>query len=380
MKHISLLGSTGSIGTQALSVIRNNQGLQAAALAARRNIDLLEQQIREFRPSFAVVYEEEPAKELKTRVADLDIRIGCGEEGLLEAASMEAADMVIPAVTGIISIKPTIAAIEAGKDVGLVNKEALVTAGHLIMPLARKKQIRVLPVDSEHSAIFQCLQHGGHSEIHRLIVTASGGPFRGWTADRLKNVTAREALNHPNWSMGDKITIDSATLVNKGLEVCEAGWLFDLPLDQIDVVVQPQSVIHSMVEFCDGAVLAQLSSPDMRLPIQYALTYPDRGELIGERLDFRTLREITFEAPDTEVFRGLPLAYEAIRAGGSMPAVFNAANGSAVGEFLQGRIRFMEIYDLIERAMGQHHVMASPGLEDIFAIDAEVSAQIESWC
>ena len=380
MKHISLLGSTGSIGTQALSVIRNNQGLQAAALAARRNIDLLEQQIREFRPSFAVVYEEGPAKELKTRVADLDIRIGCGEEGLLEAASMEAADMVIPAVTGIISIKPTIAAIEAGKDVGLVNKEALVTAGHLIMPLARKKQIRVLPVDSEHSAIFQCLQHGGHSEIHRLIVTASGGPFRGWTADRLKNVTAREALNHPNWSMGDKITIDSATLVNKGLEVCEAGWLFDLPLDQIDVVVQPQSVIHSMVEFCDGAVLAQLSSPDMRLPIQYALTYPDRGELIGERLDFRTLREITFEAPDTEVFRGLPLAYEAIRAGGSMPAVFNAANGSAVGEFLQGRIRFMEIYDLIERAMGQHHVMASPGLEDIFAIDAEVSAQIESWC
>ncbi len=380
MKHISLLGSTGSIGTQALGVIRNNPGLQAAALAARRNIDLLEQQIREFRPPFAVVYEEESAKELKTRVADLNVRIGCGEEGLLEAASLETADMVIPAVTGIISIKPTITAIEAGKDVGLVNKEALVTAGHLIMPLARKKQIRVLPVDSEHSAIFQCLQHGGHSEIHRLIITASGGPFRGWTADRLKNVTAREALNHPNWSMGDKITIDSATLVNKGLEVCEAGWLFDLPLDQIDVVVQPQSVIHSMVEFCDGAVLAQLSSPDMRLPIQYALTYPDRGELIGERLDFRTLREITFEAPDTEVFRGLPLAYEAIRAGGSMPAVFNAANGSAVGEFLQGRIRFMEIYDLIERAMGQHHVMASPGLEDIFAIDAEVSAQIESWC
>ncbi len=380
MKKISLLGSTGSIGTQALSVVRKNEDISVAALAARSNIDLLEKQIREFSPLFAAVFEEKAAMELKERISDLPVRIGAGEEGLLEAASLDETDMVIPAVTGMDSIRPTIAAIEAGKDLGLVNKEALVTAGHLIMPLARKKGVQVLPVDSEHSAIFQCLQHAGHSEIYRLIVTASGGPFRGWDAERLQTVTAQAALCHPNWSMGDKITIDSATLVNKGLEVCEAGWLFDVPLDQIEVIVQPQSIIHSMVEFCDGAVLAQMSNPDMRLPIQYALTYPDRRDLMGERLEFSMLKEITFEKPDINVFRGLPLAYEAIRAGGSMPTVFNAANGAAVEKFLHGEICFMDIYELIEKAMGQHQVIADPGLEEIFNLEKEVSAKIESWC
>ena len=377
MKHISILGSTGSIGTQAIDVVREQPDLAVAALAVKDNIEGLESQIREFRPEIAAVYDEDAAAILADRVKDTGVEVIPGLEGLLCAASAAGADMVIPAITGMISIQPTLAAIESGKDVALVNKEALVTAGHLIIPAARKAGIRLLPVDSEHSAIFQCLQNSPTSEVSRLILTASGGPFRGMSREQLANVTAREALLHPNWAMGDKITIDSATMVNKGLEVCEASWLFSIPVDRIEVVIQPQSIIHSMVEFRDGAVLAQMSNPDMRLPIQYALTYPDRKELQGERLDFAKLREITFEAPDNEVFRGLPLVYEAVRAGGSMPTVLTAANEAAVGLFLRGEISFTEIYDLIEKAMDSHTVIADPDLDTLYAIEREIFEKTE---
>lgn len=380
MKKISILGSTGSIGTQTLEVVRSNGDIQVTALAAGHNITMLEAQIREFRPSIACVWDEEKAAELKTAVADLPVKIVSGMEGLMEAAAEPEAEIVVTAVVGMIGIRPTIAAMEAGKDIALANKETLVTAGHIIMKLAREKGVRILPVDSEHSAIFQCLngerEHG--NRIHKILLTASGGPFRGWTHEQLKTVTPADALKHPNWSMGHKITIDSSTMVNKGLEVMEARWLFDVDMDQIQVVVQPQSIIHSMVEFEDGAVMAQLGTPDMKLPIQYALYYPERRYLPGERLDFEALSEIRFEKPDMETFRGLKLAYEAGRAGGTLPVVFNAANEKAVGKFLKGEISYLTIIDMIEESMKNHQRIADPTVEEILEAEKETYEFIES--
>ena len=377
MKKIALLGSTGSIGTQTLDVVREQKDMKIVALAANRQVDLLEKQVREFRPELAVLYDETAAADLRVRLADLPVRVASGMEGLVELAELETADIVVTAIVGMIGIRPTLAAIRAGKDIALANKETLVTAGHLIMPLAAEKGVKILPVDSEHSAIFQCLQGADHGEISKLIITASGGPFRGRTAAELKHVTVADALKHPNWSMGAKITIDSATMVNKGLEVIEAGWLFSVPAEQIEVVVQPQSIIHSMVEFRDGAVMAQLGTPDMRLPIQYALTWPDRRSLGGERLDFRKLSGIQFEQPDSETLRGLPLAYEAIKARGSMTTVLNAANEAAVSLFLREKIKFLDIYRLIEEAMQGHCVIPDPCLDDILAVEAEVRRKTE---
>lgn len=380
MKKISILGSTGSIGTQTLEVVRSNGDIQVTALAAGHNITMLEAQIREFRPSIACVWDEEKAAELKTAVADLPVKVVSGMEGLMEAAAEPEAEIVVTAVVGMIGIRPTIAAMEAGKDIALANKETLVTAGHIIMKLAREKGVRILPVDSEHSAIFQCLngerEHG--NRIHKILLTASGGPFRGWTHEQLKTVTPADALKHPNWSMGHKITIDSSTMVNKGLEVMEARWLFDVDMDQIQVVVQPQSIIHSMVEFEDGAVMAQLGTPDMKLPIQYALYYPERRYLPGDRLDFETLSEIRFEKPDMETFRGLKLAYEAGRAGGTLPVVFNAANEKAVGKFLKGEISYLTIIDMIEESMKAHRRIADPTVEEILEAEKETYEFIES--
>lgn len=380
MKKISILGSTGSIGTQTLEVVRSNGDIQVTALAAGHNITMLEAQIREFRPSIACVWDEEKAAELKTAVADLPVKVVSGMEGLMEAAAQPEAEIVVTAVVGMIGIRPTIAAMEAGKDIALANKETLVTAGHIIMKLAREKGVRILPVDSEHSAIFQCLngerEHG--NRIHKILLTASGGPFRGWTHEQLKTVTPADALKHPNWSMGHKITIDSSTMVNKGLEVMEARWLFDVDMDQIQVVVQPQSIIHSMVEFEDGAVMAQLGTPDMKLPIQYALYYPERRYLPGDRLDFEALSEIRFEKPDMETFRGLKLAYEAGRAGGTLPVVFNAANEKAVGKFLKGEISYLTIIDMIEESMKNHQRIADPTVEEILEAEKETYEFIES--
>ena len=371
MKKIAILGSTGSIGTQTLEIVRNNRDMEVTALAAGRNVDLLEQQIREFSPKVACLWDEEKAEELKSRVRDLPVKIGAGMEGLLEAAAGTDCEIVVTAVVGMIGIRPTIAAIEAGKDIALANKETLVTAGHLIMPLAREKNVRILPVDSEHSAIFQCLQGAGDNRIHKILLTASGGPFRGRTREQMKNVKPEDALKHPNWSMGSKITIDSSTMVNKGLEVMEARWLFNVNLDQIQVVIQPQSVIHSMVEFEDGAVMAQLGTPDMKLPIQYALYYPRRRFLPGERLDFWKMGQITFEAPDPENFQGLALALRAGREGGTMPTVFNAANELAVRLFLNGRISYLAITELIEKSMDHHKTVLNPDLDDILKAEQE---------
>ena len=326
MKKIAILGSTGSIGTQTLDVVRANDDLEIVGLSAGNNIDKLEEQIREFHPRLAAVWNEDAARDLAVRVQDLDVKIVSSMDGLLELARMEEADILVTAIVGMIGIRPTMEAIRAGKDIALANKETLVTAGHLIMPLARKMNVQILPVDSEHSAVFQAIHGEKKEQIHKLLITASGGPFRGRKTAELRKVTLEDTLNHPNWVMGQKITVDSATLVNKGLEVMEARWLFDVDLDHIQVVVQPQSIIHSMVEFEDGAVIAQLGTPDMRLPIQYALCYPDRRYLAGDRLDFRTLKQITFEEPVMETFQGLPMAIEAARKGGSMPTVFNAAN------------------------------------------------------
>lgn len=370
-KKIAILGSTGSIGTQTLDVVRANGDIEVSGLAAGSNIDLLEKQIREFGPKLAAVYREEKAVELRERVADLDIRIVSGMDGLMELAVMPETEILVTAIVGMIGIRPTIAAIEAGKDIALANKETLVTAGHLIMPLARKKGIRILPVDSEHSAIFQCLSGENARSIDKLLITASGGPFRGRKKEELRNVTVEDALRHPNWSMGHKITIDSATLVNKGLEVMEARWLFDVELKDIQVVVQPKSIIHSMVQFCDGAVIAQLGTPDMKLPIQYALYYPERRFLAGERLDFSTLKEITFEEPDMETFLGLPLAIRAAEEGGSVPTVFNAANERLVSRFLKKEIGFLDIYDGIQGAMENHRKIENPSLEEILETEKE---------
>ncbi len=371
-KKIAVLGSTGSIGTQTLDVVRANGDLEVEALSAGSNIDLLERQIREFRPKLAAVYHEEKAVQLRERLRDMDVRVVSGMDGLLELAVMPETEILVTAIVGMIGIRPTIAAIEAGKDIALANKETLVTAGHLIMPLAKEKGVKILPVDSEHSAIFQCLSGEERRSVDKLLITASGGPFRGKKREELRKVTVEDALRHPNWSMGHKITIDSATLVNKGLEVMEARWLFDVELNDIQVVVQPKSIIHSMVQFRDGAVMAQLGTPDMKLPIQYALYYPDRRYLEGERLDFRTLKEITFEEPDTETFEGLPLAVRASREGGTMPTIFNAANERLVAKFLHREIAFLDIYDGIRGAMEHHQKKENPSLEEI--LDAEREA------
>ncbi len=365
MKRLSILGSTGSIGTQTLSVVRENKDLKVEALAAKSNIDLLEQQAREFKPKLVCVYEKEAAKTLKDRLKDTKIRVAAGMEGLIEAAVIKEADIVVGAVVGMIGIRPTIEAIKAGKDIALANKETLVCAGHLIMPLVKKTGVKLLPVDSEHSAIFQCLHGEEQNKVSRILLTASGGPFRGYTKEMLKNVRPEDALKHPNWSMGAKITIDSSTMVNKGLEVMEARWLFNVPYDKIEVVVQPQSIIHSMVEFEDGGIKAQLGTPDMRLPIAYALFYPDRRPLSGDRLDFSKLSAITLEKPDLEVFEGLKIAYDAGKRGGTAPTVFNAANEFAVSEFLKGRLSYLGIIECIKTALSSVPFTEKPSLKCI---------------
>lgn len=380
MKYIAILGSTGSIGTQTLEVVRAQQDIKVTALSAGDNIDLLERQIREFKPVLAAVKTEEKAKELALRISDLDIPVLFGMDGLMAVACEEKAEVLVTAIVGMLGIRPTIAAIEAGKDIALANKETLVTAGHIIMPLAKKCGVRILPVDSEHSAIFQSLngekEHG--NKIDKILLTASGGPFRGMTREQLSQVRLEDALEHPNWVMGRKITIDSATLVNKGLEVMEAKWLFGVNLDQIQVVVHPQSVIHSMVQYEDGAIIAQLGTPDMKLPIQYALYYPERRFLRGMRLDFYKLGQMTFEAPDMDTFEGLKFALEAMRRGGNIPTVFNAANEKAVAMFLERRIAFLDIPDIIASAMEEITYIEHPSVEEILATEAAVYEWIES--
>lgn len=371
MKKIAILGSTGSIGTQTLEVVRNNGDIEVTALAAGKNITLLEQQIREFRPKLAAVWDEADAKTLRNAVRDLDVQIRSGMDGLIDVCTESSAEIVVTAIVGMIGIRPTIAAMKAGKDIALANKETLVTAGHIIMPLAKQTGVKILPVDSEHSAIFQCLNGETHNKIHKILLTASGGPFRGRTREQMKEIQVEDALKHPNWTMGRKITIDSSTIVNKGLEVMEARWLFGVSMDQVQVVVQPQSVIHSMVEFEDGAVIAQLGTPDMKLPIQYALYYPERRFLPGERLDFTKPGQITFEAPDYENFRGLALAREAGKRGGSLPTVFNAANELAVAAFLDRKISYLAITDMIEAAMDHHKVIENPSVEQILGAEQE---------
>ena len=378
MKKIAILGSTGSIGTQTLDVVRGNKDIQVLGISAGRNILKLEEQVREFHPRLVAVWDEQAAKDLQIRIADLPVEVVSGMDGLLQLARMDETDILVTAVVGMIGIRPTMEAICAGKDIALANKETLVTAGHLIMPLAKEKGVQILPVDSEHSAIFQAIHGENKKEIHKLLITASGGPFRGRKREDLQQVTVADTLKHPNWVMGQKITVDSATLVNKGLEVMEARWLFDMDLDHIQVVVQPQSIIHSMVEFKDVAVMAQLGTPDMRLPIQYALYYPERRYLDGERLDFHKLRQITFEEPDMDTFLGLPMAIQAAQAGGSMPTVFNAANELAVKLFLQEKIRFLDIYQIIGQSMGRHKVIRHPDLDQILAVEKETYQWIES--
>lgn len=377
MKQIAVLGSTGSIGTQTLEVVRANEDMKVVSLAAASNIDLLEQQIREFQPEVVCVYLPEKAQELKRRMAGEPVTVLSGMDGLTACATVGSAQIVVAAVVGMIGIRPVIEAIRAGKDIAFANKETLVTAGHIIMPMVEKYGVQLLPVDSEHSAIFQCLHGESGREAAKILLTASGGPFRGKKKQDLVQIQVEDALKHPNWEMGRKITIDSSTMVNKGLEVIEAKWLFHMEVDQIQVVVQPQSVIHSMVEFVDGAVMAQLGTPDMKLPIQYALCYPQRRELAGERLDFWKLGNIQFEQPDLDTFRGLALAYEAGRIGGSMPTVFNAANEKAVSMFLDRQIGYLEIAEMIDACMQEHHNIENPSLEDILAVEQDVYRQIE---
>lgn len=378
MKKIAILGSTGSIGTQTLEVVRANGDIGVVALTAGKNVDLLEKQIREFRPKFAAIWKEKDAKELKERLTDIHCEIGFGMEGLIQAAVIAEADVVVTAVVGMIGIEPTVAAIEAGKDIALANKETLVCAGHIIMPLAKEKKVQILPVDSEHSAIFQCLQGNENNPIEKILLTASGGPFRDYTKSQLEKVTLQDALHHPNWSMGKKITIDSSTMVNKGLEVIEAKWLFSVEPENIQVVVQPQSIIHSMVQFQDGGVMAQLGTPDMKLPIQYALYYPNRRKLLGERLDFTRLSEITIARPDMEVFEGLKYAFEACKIGGSMPTVLNAANEYAVAKFLDGKICYVDIVRMIRTAMDHHKLIQNPSVCDILRIQLETEKDLEN--
>lgn len=371
MKKIAILGSTGSIGTQTLEIVRNNADLSVVALAAGRNVELMEKQIREFAPKLAVMWSKEAAEDLRARIKDTDVKVACGMDGLIEAATLPEAEVLVTAIVGMIGIRPTIAAINAGKTIALANKETLVCAGHIIMPLIEEKKVPLLPVDSEHSAIFQSLQGQPKERLAKILLTASGGPFRGKKREELVNIRPEDALKHPNWSMGRKITIDSSTLVNKGLEVMEAHWLFDTPYDKIQVVVQPQSVIHSMVEYEDGGIMAQLGTADMKLPIQYALFYPDRRFLPGKRLDFYELSRITFEKPDMDTFRGLLLGYRAGETGGSMPTVYNAANEMAVSLFLDGKIGYLKITELIEECMEAHKLIVNPSVEEIL--------QTEQW-
>lgn len=371
-KEIVILGSTGSIGTQTLEVVRSNEDMNVRAIAAGSNVDLLESQIREFNPEMVCVFDEEKALELKKRISNVKTEVVSGMEGLIECATLDSADIVVAAVVGMIGIRPVIEAIKAGKDIAFANKETLVTAGHIIMPMVKKYGVKMLPVDSEHAAIFQCLNGENSGEVDSLLLTASGGPFRGMTREQLEDIQVEDALNHPNWSMGRKITIDSSTMVNKGLEVIEAKWLFDVSFDQIKVIIQPQSVIHSMVQFKDGAVMAQLGTPDMKLPIQYALCYPERRYLEGERLDFYKLSDITFEKPDMETFKGLKLAYEAGKEGGSMPTVLNAANEKAVALFLDRKIKYLQIADIIEECMMKYSKIGNPSLEEILEIEQRV--------
>ena len=371
MKKIAVLGSTGSIGTQTLEIVRANPDLQVTSLAAGTNLELLEKQAREFRPAFVSVADEERASVLKGRLSDLSIPVYSGMDGLIAVAEDPQSDILVTAIVGMIGIRPTIAGIRAGKDIALANKETLVTAGHLIMPLAKQYGVSILPVDSEHSAIFQCLQGERGNHIDKILLTASGGPFRGWTLEQMKKVQLEDALRHPNWTMGHKITIDSSTMVNKGLEVMEAKWLFGVDIDRIQVLVQPQSVIHSAVQFDDGAVIAQLGTPDMKLPIQYALYYPERRYLPGDRLDFGKLAKITFEDPDPVNFPGLALALRAGRTGGSLPTVFNAANERAVAMFLKKEIGYLDIARIIEEAMDAHKVIAHPDLNQILQTEQE---------
>ena len=377
MKKIAILGSTGSIGTQTLEIVRDNPDLQVMGLAAGSNAALMEKQIREFHPALAVMWSEEAAKELRGRTADLPVKVLSGMEGLLALASDASYEILVTAIVGMIGIRPTIAAIESGKTIALANKETLVTAGHLIMPLAKKHKVPILPVDSEHSAIFQSMNGEDKKQVSKILLTASGGPFRGRSRQELAGMRAEDALKHPNWSMGRKITVDSASLVNKALEVMEARWLFDVELDSIQVVIHPQSIIHSMVEYVDGSVIAQLGMPDMKLPIQYALFYPERRPMAGERVDFFKLGQITFERPDTEVFTGLKLGMQAARTGGSMPTVFNAANEKAVAMFLNHSIGFLEIPELIEKCMNHHRVIENPNVNEILQAEAETYEYIE---
>lgn len=378
MKKIAILGSTGSIGTQTLEVVRENGDIEVLGLAAGNNIELLERQIREFHPVLAAVWSEEKAAELRIKIADTDTKVVSGMDGLISVSVLPGTEILVTAIVGMIGIRPTIEAIKAGKDIALANKETLVTAGHIIMPLAKEKKVSILPVDSEHSAIFQSLQGNEHGAIHKILLTASGGPFRGKREEDLLNIRVEDALKHPNWSMGQKITIDSSTMVNKGLEVIEAKWLFNVDVDQVQVVVQPQSIIHSMVEYVDGAIMAELGTPDMKLPIQYALYYPKRRYLPGERLDFWSLGHLDFEKPDMDTFYGLALAYEAGRAGGSLPTVFNAANELAVSQFLKREIKYLEIIEIIDDCMHAHKNIVNPTLEQILETEAATYERINS--
>ena len=378
MKNVAVIGSTGSIGTQTLDIARANDDLNVVALAAGRNTKLLEAHAREVNPEIIGIWSEEDARGLRISLADTGIKVVSGMEGLIEIAELGSSDIVVTGIVGMIGIRPTIAAINAGKDIALANKETLVTAGHIIMPLAKEKGVSILPVDSEHSAIFQSLQGNVHGDVAKILLTASGGPFRGKDTEFLSHVRVEDALKHPNWSMGRKITIDSATMVNKGLEVIEAKWLFDVEPENIQVVVQPQSIIHSMVQYRDGAVIAQLGTPDMKLPIQYALFYPERRFLAGDRLDFWSMNSILIEKPDMDVFKGLKYAYSAIADGGSMPTVFNAANECAVARFLDRKIKFLDIYKIIEECMASHTVIPDPDVSQILDTEKWVYDFVES--
>ncbi|MDE7283690.1 MAG: 1-deoxy-D-xylulose-5-phosphate reductoisomerase [Lachnospiraceae bacterium] len=377
MKKIEILGSTGSIGTQTLEIVRNNKDLEVIGMAAGSNVELMEKQIREFHPKKVAMWSKEAASDLSVRIADTNTMVVSGMEGLLEISTMDEMEVLVTAIVGMIGIRPTIAAIEHGKTIALANKETLVTAGHIIMPLAAKHGVSILPVDSEHSAIFQSMHGENRERVSKIILTASGGPFRGKTKEELNDMTMEDALKHPNWSMGKKVTIDSASLVNKGLEVMEASWLFNIPLEQIQVVVHPQSIIHSAVEYVDGGIMAQLGMPDMKLPIQYALFYPDRRPMSGKRVDFCDIAQLTFEKPDTETFTGLKLAYEAARRGGRMPTVFNAANEMAVAAFLQKKIGFLQIPEIIGESMEHHKVIENPSVEEILQTEAETYEYIK---
>ena len=378
-KNLVILGSTGSIGTQTLEIVESNEGLKVLALAAAKNVELMEKQIRKFAPKVAVMYDEGAAADLKTRVSDTNVKVLTGMDGLLEAVALEEADIVVTALVGMIGVRPTIEAIKAGKTIALANKETLVTAGHIIMPLAKEKGVSILPVDSEHSAIFQSLNGENRARIDKILLTASGGPFRGKSYLELEHMTVEDALKHPNWSMGKKVTIDSASLCNKGLEVMEAKWLFDVDADRIQVLIQPQSIVHSMVQFTDGAVIGQLGVPDMKLPIQYALFYPDRRPMYDNRIDFFKLKEITFFEPDTETFKGLKFAYNAIERGGNIPTVFNAANELAVSLFLSKKISFTQIYDMIEKAMSEVKFVADPDLSKILETEEETRLVLQNF-